>query len=428
MTPTEQVKPLIKQHKPDVVGITAFSPEQREAHELAELSKELFPGIPVIMGGPYTTSQWAKVLADENVDYAVVGEGELTLLKLLKSMEEGERYPEIKGLAFKKNGEQIFFGFPDFIENIDTIPMVAWDAIDLEYYFRNKKKRSGMNPHPKSNRTVPIFTSRGCPYLCTYCHNVFGKRMRKRSVEHVMEELIYLKRNHDIKEIDIIDDIFNLDKERAKIICDRIIEENLNIGIAFPNGLRTDLMDEELIDKLVEAGAFRFIYAIESGSPKIQRSARKNLNLEKAKRIIDYTARKNVSVGGFFMFGFLDETEEDMRMTIDFAVKSKMVTASFFILQPFPNTEIYNQAIEKGYPLPVKAQQQYYGVTYNISKVPKDRIDKLRNYAVRKFYFNPMRVYRYLRTTPIKYAFWLKMKMILMYLFKTNPEEEGARL
>lgn len=424
----EQVKPLIKEQNPDIIGLTAFSVERKQAHELVRVAKELFPHVPVIMGGPYVTGEWETVIADRNVDYAVIGEGETTLLNLLKNIEEGVKYPELKGIAYRENDDIRFLGFPEFITDLDTIPMSAWEAIDLEFYFNNKKKRASMNPHPKSSRSIPFFTTRGCPYHCTYCHNVFGKRIRKRSVEHVMDELIYLKRNHNIKEIDIIDDIFNLDKERVHRICDRMIEEKLNLGIAFPNGLRTDIMDEELVDKLVAAGAYRFIYAIESGSPRIQKLVKKNLNLKKARHIVNYTASKNVSVGGFFMLGFLEETEEEMRMTIDFAVKSKMVTASFFILQPFPNTEIYNQAIELGYSLPKKQQEQYYGVTYNISKVPKENIDKLRNWAVRKFYFDPWRVYRFFRTTPFKYAFWTKVKMILSYLFKTNPEEKGAKL
>ncbi|MBC8204627.1 B12-binding domain-containing radical SAM protein [bacterium] len=426
MIPHERIKPYIEHYNPDIVGITAMSAERNQAHELAELSKELFPKVPVVIGGPYTTAEWNRVLADKNIDYAVIGEGESTLLNLLKFLEEGNNYPEIKGLAFRKDGIPLFFGFQESIADLDSIPMVAWDAIDLELYIHNKKKRCGMNQHCSSERVAPVLTTRGCPYQCSYCHNMFGKKLRQRSAEHVMNELIYLKRNYDIKEIDIIDDIFNFDKARAMKICGLIIEEKLNIRFTFPNGLRTDLMDEELVDKLIEAGARRFVYPIESGSPEVQKRVKKNLNLEKAKKIIDYTASKNVSVGSYFILGFIDETEEEMRMTINFAFKSKIVTASFFVLQPFPNTKIYEQAVEAGYIKQEKELQQYYSAIQNISKVSKERIDKLRRYAMCRFYFNPWRMYRFFRTTPVRHAFWTKVKLIMLYLFTTNPEEKGA--
>lgn len=428
LIPAEGMRSRIRDEKPDLIGITAFSMERKQAHEIARVAKEEFPDAPVVIGGPYTTGEWKEVVADPNVDYAVVGEGEVTFMNLVKSLEEGVTRPEIKGLAFQDNGEARFTGFPKFVEDLDEIPMAAWDAVDLEFYFYNKKKRSAMNPHLRSVRSVPLFTTRGCPYQCTYCHQVFGKKLRKRSVEHVIEELIYLKRNYDIREIDIIDDIFNLDLDRAKKICDRIVEEKLKIGIAFPNALRADRMDEELVDKLVQAGAYRFVYAIESASPRIQKMIRKNLNLEKAREVIEYTAGKKVSVGAYFMLGFLDETEEEMEMTFDFAINSSLSTATFFILQPFPHTKIWEQAIAAGYPLPANPQEHYYAVTHNISKVPIKRINRIRNRAIKRFYFTPKRIYRYFRYTPWRNGFWLKVKTIGAFLFKDNPEEKGTPL
>ena len=424
----EKIKPLLREERPDLIGITAFSIERREAHRLAEMAKSLYPEVPVVMGGPYPTSDWEDAASDPNIDYVVLGEGEITLQSLVESLEAGENYPEIKGLTYRCNGRIHCFGFPDFIADLDTIPMLAWDMIDLDFYFNNKLKRSSMNPHQRSSRSAPLITTRGCPYHCTYCHNVFGKTLRKRSIESVMEELKYLKREKGVKEIDIIDDIFNLDIKRAKALCDRIVDEKLNIGIAFPNGLRADQMDEELVDKLKEAGCYRIIYAIETGSPEMQKAIKKHLNLKKAKKIIEYTARKGISTGGFFMLGFLDETEEQMKVTVDFALKSRLHTASFFVVQPFPKTELFEQAVEAGYKLNGYPQDHYYHVTHNISKVSTERIQAIKGRAVRKFYFNPIRVIRFFRTTPVKHAFWTKMIMIIKYLFSNNPEKAGSPL
>lgn len=426
MWDVDKVKPELKRISPDIVCLTAFSSEKEQAHQIADAVKELNPQTPVIIGGPYPTSNYRDALNNPNIDYAAIGEGETTFLAFVRSIEAGERFPEIKGLAYRWNEDIKFFGLPDLIEDLDSIPIPAWDILDLSQYWSEQVKRSAMNPHQRSMKSAPVFSSRGCPYHCTYCHEVFGKRLRKRSAEHVMEEIRYLKNVKGVDEIDFIDDIFNLDRPRAKSFCDSIVREGIKIGIAFPNGLRVDQMDEELVDKLKAAGCYRIVYAIESGSPKIQKEMRKHLNLKKAMEMIDYTADKGISVGGFFMFGFLDETEEDMRMTIDFALKSKMVTASFFILQPFPGTEIFQQAITKGFELDGYPQEHYYNVAYNISAVPIDRIYKLRGEAIRKFYFDPKRIFRYFRTTPWRRNFLTALRMMPMYLVQDNPEEKKS--
>ena len=181
------------------------------------------------------------------------------------------------------------------------------------------------------------------------------------------------------------------------------MEEKLNLKFSFPNGLRADCMDEELIDKMKEAGCYRVNYAIESGAERLQKQMKKNLKLERAMEIINYTAKKNISIGGFFMLGFQDETEEEMKRTIDFALKSRCHTASFFILTPFPGTEMYQQAIDAGFDMEA-IYSDYGAVSANISKVPSDRILKMRRDAFRRFYFNPRRIWSIFRTTPNKMA------------------------
>ncbi len=172
-------------------------------------------------------------------------------------------------------------------------------------------------------RCAPIFTSRGCPFGCIYCHNVFGKKFRARSAENVLDELSMLKREYNIGEIEIIDDCFNIDLSRAKEIARGIIDRKLDIAISFPNGIRADHMDKELVDLLKEAGTYRVYYAVETASPRLQKLIRKNVDLDRPKEIVDYTAAQGIMTCGFFMMGFPTETEEEIRMTIDYACRSK---------------------------------------------------------------------------------------------------------
>ena len=265
-------------------------------------------------------------------------------------------------------------------------------------------------------RVLSIQTTRGCPYRCNYCHNLFGKKLRKRSVENVISELRLMKDKYNVEEVEIIDDIFNLDIERAKQIFRRIIEEELDINFRFPNGLRSDRMDEELLDLFKEGGVFRLVFAIESGTPRIQKLIKKNLNLEKARQNIALAAKRNFSMGGFFMLGFLDETEEEVWNTINFALKSQLQTAAFFVVTPFPNTEIWKQAQEMGCNLTAD-YANYQKVSANVSRVPTKRLEKLRQLAFRRFYLNPIRLWNFMRTTPWKDRFFEKIWILIAASF-----------
>jgi len=405
LAPAGEVREYIRRSQPDVVGITAFTMEAEEAHQTAGMVKDLFPEVPVILGGPYPSSDPESAGKDENFDYMVFGEGEVPLLQLLKVFENGENPSTVRGIQFRQNGNLISTGPADVVDNPDEIPFPAWDLLDLDDYFRpSAGKRRLTNPIQMHERGMSVFSSRGCPYRCTYCHNIFGKKTRFRTPENVIDELEWLKREFGIQEIEFIDDVFNLDIERAKKIMDLMIENNFNLKFSFPNGLRADRMDEELVLKMREAGCYRVNYAIESGSPRIQKLMKKNLKLDRAREIIDFTAEQKISVGGFFMLGFPDETVAEMHQTIDFALKSKCHTASFFILTPFPGTEMYNDALEAG--IDMEALYSDYGaVSKNLSRdVPASIIKKLRTQAFRKFYFNPVRMWNIYRTTPNKFA------------------------
>jgi radical SAM superfamily enzyme YgiQ (UPF0313 family) len=143
--------------------------------------------------------------------------------------------------------------------------------------------------------------------------------------------------------------------------------------------------------------------------------------LDKAKKIIEYTAKKRISVGIFNLLGFLNETEEDMWMTINFAVKSKAHTAAFYILNPFPNTEVHRLAKQQGFPMDDVNFVQYFSMSVNITKVPAERVLKLQKYAYRRFFLNPVRIYRMLRTTPSYNFFFIKV-LAAVYLFFSSAQ------
>jgi len=412
----EAIAQEAKRFNADVVGISSFSMEAPQAFALAQAVKEKLPDSKVLIGGPFPTSNPEGALKEKSIDAAFIGEGEISLLNVLNSLEKtGEIEPE-EGIALRDNGEILGKGHPGFIDDLDSLPNLAWDLIDLEYYFNKPKKRSMMNRLPKNRRGVSVFTSRGCPYGCTYCHNVFGKKTRFRSPEKVVQELKVLFQDYGVRELEFLDDIFNVDVKRAKKIFDLMYDEGIEFNITFPNGLRAELFDEELVSKFKRGGVYWITFAIESGSPRIQKEIRKNLNLEKAKRNIELVSSQGINVNGFFMMGFLNETEEDIRKTIDFAVASRLIVASFFILTPFPNTEIYNQAEAAGFNM-MGDYYDYHNVAVNISKVPDKRLWYLKRLAYRRFYFSFRRIWYVMKANPFKIGLfdgiWMLIKMSL---------------
>jgi MoaA/NifB/PqqE/SkfB family radical SAM enzyme len=193
-------------------------------------------------------------------------------------------------------------------------------------------------------------STRGCPYSCTYCHVIFGKKTRYRTPESVIDEIKTLIKDQNITDLFFTDDIFNIDKKRATRIFDLIIAEKIKVRIHFPNGLRGDIMDEEFIDKMVEAGVISVAYAFETPSPRIQKYMKKNVHLEKLKKVVHYTCTKGIMVRLFFMYGFPTETEEDVNYTLEFMKQFKYVVSPyFFALKYYRDTEMYEQAQEQGF-------------------------------------------------------------------------------
>ncbi|MBU2574755.1 MAG: B12-binding domain-containing radical SAM protein [Elusimicrobia bacterium] len=397
----KELSARLKDFSPDVAGISGLSTEAQEVHELAGLVKKTAAGCKVVVGGPYATTSPEAVIQDPHIDFAVIGEGERTICELVGALERASPVSGIDGLAFKNEGEPVVNPRLTTIDEIDSIPYPAWDLIEAENYF-NLWARHSENPFPASDRIVPVFTSRGCPFGCIYCHNIFGKKLRLRSVRNVIREIEFLIERYGAGEIEIVDDIFNLDLARAKQICDEIISRGLNIKLSFPNGLRIDRMDEELLVKLKKAGTHLIFYAIESASPKVQKQIMKNIDLEKAARIVRQTARQGIVTGGFFMLGFPDETKEEMLETIRFAKELPFHLASFFYVTPRPNTPIQALLKKKGVDLEKIPLLDYFRFSSNYSAVPDEELQRLIKRANSEFYRRPSQLLRLWKALPNK--------------------------
>ncbi len=397
----EQAIDAITELRPDVVGLSAMTYEAGCMHELARLLKRELPCVTVVAGGPHPSVADDDVMKDGSIDYCVRGEGEHTFIELMQGITTlRSDWIGCEGITWRNlDGDVVREPDRSPPDDLDELPMPAWDLIDHPKY--HNMPRGGLIYAHKEFATM--FSSRACPWRCTYCHNSYGKKFRARSAENVLAEIDYLVQTHGVKELVFMDDIFNLRPERASAIARGLIERKYDLKMTFPNGLRGDILSEDLVLLLKQAGMYRCMVAVESSVPRIQKVMKKNLKIDKVKHIVDFIAKQGVLVHGAFMLGFPTETEEEMEATIDWAADSAFHTAAFFRVIPFKGTQLFEEVEHAGFDLPSNWEAyEPYQTDINLSKAPETVITNLRNRAYRKFYFRPSRLWKIFRLIPNK--------------------------
>ena len=393
----------IRSRRPDIVGISALTAEAFLAHKLTAAVKAADNSIPVIMGGPHPSSDPEAVLADPAVDAVVIGEGEKTFTELVGAIceagpgwNEPEKIRGIAGLAVRgESGAEYTMPRP-LIQDLDSLPFPAWDLIDYKKFWRTGGMATvGIRPY------LPIFTSRGCPYHCVFCHQIFGKKFRARSPENVVEE-IALIHSLGTRNIEVLDDISNFDPDRFDRILELMLERKLQSVLNFPNAIRADIVRPESLDLLKRVGVCEVSVAVETASTRLQKLMNKNLSLEKVTNTINMLADRRIFTRGFFILGLPTETEEEMKSTIRYACDSRLHLAMFFTPNPYRNTEMYNM-FEKAGKLRPDASSidfEYIGAPFNASEMPDAAYRKTYRNAFLKFYLDPVRAYRTARDGP----------------------------
>lgn len=342
----EDIKGKIKAFAPDMVCISClFSAQAKNVYKIAALTKEINPRIATILGGAHPSAMPKQVLANKNIDYAVIGEGEKTLKELLERIERNNDLSDLEGLAYRKNGEIIIKVRNNFENNLDSLPLPAWELFPLKKYFSINRPHGGLS---RSSSVLPIITSRGCPYQCIFCsiHNIWGREYRARKPEAVLKEIEYLVSKFGIKGLIFDDDNLTLDRERAVKIFREIIEKNFNIGWSLPNGVFIGTLDKDLLSLMKKSGCYSISMAVESGDEEILKQIKKPVDLTKAKKIIKSAQDLGLEIAVFFVVGFPFETKKQVEKTLHFARELKVDNVNLFYATPLPGTELFKLCIK----------------------------------------------------------------------------------
>jgi radical SAM superfamily enzyme YgiQ (UPF0313 family) len=334
--PAESLRSAFESASYDVTGISCMSVEFMGGVETAEAIRKISPRTHIIFGGQHPTIMPEQVMKKECVDSICIGEGEDIFADFLDHLSSGKDLDGVQGLWFRRDGN-VVRNLPrnDYVD-VDNIPMPAYHLLDVERYFDIDFVRFPT----VDRRAIQIFTSRGCPYRCIYCHDLFGKKFRGRKPELIWEEIKFLHDTYGIREFMVEDDIFNMDLDRAKRICDLVIDSGLKLGFQFGNGVRLERFDEELMKKLAQAGTHHMAIAIESANDRIQKLIKKHLKLERFNEVLGWARKYHIETLGFFMLGFPGETVAEINQTIKFACGSYFDEALFSIATPYAGTEL----------------------------------------------------------------------------------------
>lgn len=381
---------VLKQNTYGLVGITATTPTFNNAIELTRFIKENSNAFTVL-GGIHVTVTPEESIKYDSVDFIVKGEGELTILELVRYLEEGTDIAAIDGLYYKNNGSIMKNKDRALIDNLDDLPFPARHLYN---------KRNYSYPDALLKPALPIITSRGCPAACTYCNSksIFTRRFRIRSPQNILAEIEYLIKEFGVKEIHIWDDNFTTQKNRVFQIRDEIKRRNIRIKFAFPNGLRADYVDEEVLGALKDMGTYSVAFGVESGNQKVLDRVNKNIKLEEIERAFRLARKIGLEIWAFFMIGLPGETEDSIKDTINFAIKLNPDVAKFHILKPFPGSEVYKEFLKDG--LLLDNDFDHFGIhtppVHRLETLSPDALLKWHKRAYRSFYLRPSVIIRQL--------------------------------
>ena len=289
----------------------------------------------IIVCSSDATDHYKKYL-NQGADFVIRGEGELTLLELVNTLESHRSFQEIQGIVFKEKDEIKINASRNVIQHLDELPQPAWDLVDIESY-NNIWKQS------KQPFTLNIATTRGCPYKCNWCAKpIYGNRYNAHSPAYIVNQIAFLKEKFGVSRFWMCDDIFGLKPNWVQEFNAILKEKELKINYFIQS--RVDLLlKENNIDALASSGLEEVWVGAESASQKILDAMDKGTKVEEIYEATRLLKSKNIKVAFFLQFGYLDEDQDDIYKTIAMVKELKPDNIGISISYPLPGTKFYEK-------------------------------------------------------------------------------------
>ena len=343
---SEQATGAILSINPGILGISCTTNQFSTGVEIARRIKLSRPETVIVFGGAHVSALPKESIMLPCMDYVVQGEGEWALHNIVNHVVNktplkvpGIYYKDIEGqnISYKESPSDATSGGTRGL--LDELPFPDFDKIEIKKYFHRQKRFA----HTKNTPYLCIISSRGCPGQCVFCaHAVFGQRIRARSPENIVNEIEYNISKYNTREIRIMDDCFNFNKARVIEFCKLVIEHNLKVSFALPNGVRADRLDEEMLCWMKKAGFYMIFLGIESADQEVLNTIKKGYDLKKIEKVIKLCKKIGFYTGLFLVVGLPGSSNYSEYKTLRFVKKANPDFIGVAMCTPYPGSELYN--------------------------------------------------------------------------------------
>jgi len=440
----KSIAEFVQEFKPHIVGITANTPQVKQAWRTARDIREVYD-CPIVLGGPHVSVLPEESCEKPYIDIIVRGEGEEGWIEVCSRLEtflqensvysteafmhtENQVFDDCPGITYKTSDGQIHNN-PDRtpIADLDSLPWPAYHLFKMKHYTNLQPATDAID----GARSFSIMTSRGCPYRCTFCsQSIMPIKWRSRSPENVLAEWRHLVEDFGAQEIGILDDSANIRVKRLEELAHMVIENNLNhVPWIFVNGIRANLASKELLSLLKEAGLKRTAFGVETGDLEIMKSIDKKIDMDTIRQAFQNAKEIDLETIGFFIIGLPGDTRETMQRTIDFAIELDPMIANFSMMTPYPGTKVYEMVKRQGRFL-INDWEDYVffeqQARYEMGEMTAELVEEMYRKAYRQFYLRPSPIIRRLKTKD----FWVNLPRnvrIALRTFLPKKEKTGLR-
>ncbi len=370
----------VKSFSPDIVGVSMMTPLAPKGYLAAKELKREMPDVPLVAGGTHVTYMYDEAL-NAGYDVVVRGEGEYTMLELVETLGKDPRnmsaLREVKGVAFRENGRTVVTPDRPMIEDLDKLPWPDRDLLDMDKY----------TLFNKPIRIAHVMASRGCPYGCIYCITSYywGRRYRYRSPKNVADEIEYIVNKYGTRTIVFTDDEFTANWKFVREFVNEIKTRGLDIS--FSCGARVDHVNKDIMKLLYDNGCSALYFGVESASQDTLNRIGKRITIEQAKRVFQWKRELGGFATGAFILGFPWETPQDMKETVELAIRLQPDYAQFTALTPYPGTPLWDFA-EK-HDLIIDRNWEHYTTVRPVIRgfhFSAEQLGHMLIYAYRRFY------------------------------------------
>ncbi|MCK6505984.1 B12-binding domain-containing radical SAM protein [Myxococcota bacterium] len=328
----------VRDFRPDIVALTSKTLGWPAVIEIAQMVRQAAPRARVVVGGPHMSIYPKESMSWDCFDLAVVGDGEETFLDLCERLESGSDWDDVPGTVVRRSdGEVVQNPARPLPKDIDRYPMPAWDLLPVSDYHC----LTLLKPF------ATMVTTRGCPWHCGYCSQVYSEKLRFRDVGLVVDEMEFLERKYGVREIVFFDETFTIGKRRMLKFSEEVQRRGLKVK--FNIRARVDTVDRDVVRALKKAGLRSIHMGVEAGTDRVLKIMNKQITREQTEQAFRICREEGVDTRGYFMVGYYDATPDDVEDMISFASGLGLDWASFSVATALPATDLYRIAQERGY-------------------------------------------------------------------------------